>query len=148
MRLTIVTIVVLTCCSAELSGGLTVGPVRGPADMPGQPPMEPQGQSVLHRLNPVELRNVLHDTFGSSVSDAFPNSSVELVQGLDSNAAALSASPGTVDSMFLMAQRVANRVAIAELGACEASQSEYDCASRRLERTARMLLRRPATTEE
>lgn len=115
---------------------------------PSVDPMVPEGRTVLHRLNAVELRNVLTDVLGAEAAAALPKLDDPLVQALDTNAEALTVSPSAVDSMFQSAKAIAQAVKPAALGACPMGTDDRACAQERIPRLAQRLLRRPPTADE
>jgi hypothetical protein len=160
-RLGVVVLAALLGCVGRIDGG---GPLPGEFPEPEVPVTggggpEPttgggaaasgaMGRTVLHRLSRVELVNVLTDTLGAEAAARVPELNDPLVQGLDTNADALTVSSSTVDSMFDLASRIASGVTVSSLGACTAGAPERDCARQRLTRLALRLLRRPATPDE
>ncbi|MDX2015381.1 MAG: DUF1592 domain-containing protein [Myxococcaceae bacterium] len=126
----------------------TGGGAAGPAAGGGLAASGAMGRTVLHRLSRVELTNVLTDALGAEAASRVPELNDPLVQGLDTNADALTVSASTVDSMFEMARHIASGVNVTTLGACTSGTPERDCARQRLTRLSLQLLRRPATTDE
>jgi Protein of unknown function (DUF1592)/Protein of unknown function (DUF1588)/Protein of unknown function (DUF1595)/Protein of unknown function (DUF1587) len=104
------------------------------------------GTTVLHRLNQVELKNTLSALFGPQVLTAVPERIDPLVQGFDTNADVLTVSAAGVDSFFVMAEAIAAKVSLSQLGDC--SGQERTCADQRVRALAPRVLRRPATAAE
>jgi hypothetical protein len=106
------------------------------------------GRTVLHRLNRMELYNVLTDVLGPEAAMALPDLPDPRVQFLDTNADALTVSPSTVDSMFETAKTIAEKLPAAALGTCTRAADERGCEGERIGRLALRLLRRPPAADE
>jgi Protein of unknown function (DUF1592)/Protein of unknown function (DUF1588)/Protein of unknown function (DUF1587)/Protein of unknown function (DUF1595) len=111
-------------------------------------PTEPQGSTMLRRLNRLELANTLGSVTGTAVAaeDLLPPDPE--VQGFDTVATALETTPATVDQLMQLASSTAGALGVEGLGACVNPADERGCALERIATFARRTLRRPAMTSE
>jgi len=145
-------LLLVTACTGVIGDGGgdgRIGPADGTADPAAAGATGPEpGTTPLHRLNRVELTNTLTDLFGADAAKSIPPGADAKIQGFDSNAAVLTLSETTIDSLRRMAEAVAGAVPLASLGACASGAGERACAQQRIEATAPRVLRRPLAAGE
>jgi hypothetical protein len=112
------------------------------------PALEPQGNTLLRRLNRVELGNSLGALTGKlSAPDELLPPDPE-VQGFDTISTALETTPGLVEQLMQLASTTAASLDPASLGECAVGLDARSCALSRVASFSRSALRRPPTEAE
>ncbi len=112
------------------------------------PALEPQGSTLLRRLNRVELGNSLAALTGKlSAPDELLPPDPE-VQGFDTIATTLETTPGLVEQLMQLASGTAASLSPESLGDCAAGLDARSCSHARIASFSRRVLRRPATQAE
>jgi Protein of unknown function (DUF1592)/Protein of unknown function (DUF1588)/Protein of unknown function (DUF1587)/Protein of unknown function (DUF1595) len=135
----------IACGTAATGGAAATGGGFGGG---GSLSLEPQGSTLLRRLNRVELANTLAALTGAATrpDDLLPPDPE--VQGFDTVSSALETTPGVVEQLMQVAAATAQSLTKEQLGACQTTNDARACALERVSAFAARALRRPATALE